>query len=81
MTSVITWVAVFFAVVLMDYVWCLYVQAVATKRLVVASNMSVAIIGLSGYVTTMYIDDVWLLIPAGIGAWIGTAIAVKLQRN
>lgn len=65
-----------FAMILLDLVFAFYVIKTAEKQAVAAGLLSAGIIVLSGYVTRAYVDDKRMLIPAAVGAFVGTAVAV-----
>jgi hypothetical protein len=65
------------AMTLLDLVFALYVIATAEKRTVPAGLLAAAIIVLSVYVTRAYVDDKRMTVPAAIGAFIGTCLAVR----
>lgn len=70
-------VAVFAALFALDFVWARYTHALTGGRAFVAAHYAAAIIVLSGFGITQYASEPILLIPAGLGAWLGTFIAVK----
>lgn len=61
---------------LLDLVFAFYVVETAAKHAAVAGAWAAAIIVLSGFVTRAYVDDKRMLIPAAIGAFFGTFIAI-----
>lgn len=70
-------IAVFFITVALDYVWALYTLATADRRPFVASLCAIGIYALGGMATIGYTSDHWLLIPAVLGCFVGTYIAVR----
>lgn len=74
------WFLVFLAVAVMDFVWALYAKATVAGQAVWASSLSVVIILLSGFSTIEYTREWILLIPAGVGAFVGTLIAMKVKK-
>jgi hypothetical protein len=79
-TGIFEWsefLLVFVAMFLMDFVWARYTAAIARQYAHAASSWAVFIILLSGYVTTSYVGNPWLLVPAGFGAYAGTWAAIK----
>jgi hypothetical protein len=70
-----TWLLVAFGMFALDYVWALYTKAIAAEKPMASANWAVVIIMLSGFVTTAYIHDPWLLTAAAVGAWLGTFAA------
>lgn len=64
---------------LLDLVFAVYVIVTAGHRAGLAGLTAAAIIVLSGYVTRAYVDDRRMLVPAAIGAFVGTFVAVWLS--
>lgn len=61
---------------LCDYVWARYISTVADSQRFEASLWSAVVVVLGALVVTSYVDDRRLILPAGIGAWIGTYLAL-----
>lgn len=74
-------VAVFAAMVAVDYAWARYTVRMVEKKVVGAANWSVAIVGLGAFTTINYVNDKTMLIPAVLGAWVGTALAIKYDKK
>lgn len=68
---------VFMAIFALDFVWARYTYAVTAKSVIKSSLYASGLIVLSGTAAIGYTHDPWLLIPAAMGAFFGTAIAVK----
>jgi NAD/NADP transhydrogenase alpha subunit len=79
--AVIEWALVFAAMFALDYVWARYTAHVADKRAGLAGAWAIGICLLSGFVTTKYVHDAWLLLPAALGAFGGTWAAIEWQRR
>lgn len=62
--------------VLSDWLWATAVRSVATQNSILASNYSCAYAILSGLLVISIVDDWRLIVPYGLGAWIGTYLAV-----
>ena len=77
----ITAIAVFVAVAVLDAFWTKYFLATKNKLAVKAGNYSALIMAFSGLVTRAYNHDGWLLVPAVMGAFVGTYIAVKYHKD
>lgn len=71
------WLTIFLVVAATDVVWAKYTAAIARKERRAASLHAVLIIVFGGFVTTSYVHDLWLLVPAGAGAFFGTWITVR----
>jgi hypothetical protein len=69
--------AVFFAMLALDFVWARYTHAITDRRAYAAAHYGAAIILLSGFGVTQYAGEPILLIPAALGAWLGTFIATR----
>lgn len=69
----------FFGMMILDIAFALYVIAAAANKAHIASLWAVLILLLNGVVILAYIDNNWMLVPAGAGAYVGTFIAIKLS--
>lgn len=74
-------VTVFGVVFALDVVWAKYVAAIASKQPVASAAWSVGTIVLSGVAAVKYVEQPWLLIPAGAAAFASTWIVVTRERN
>lgn len=70
------WLGVFVAVGVVDYIWTVWSAAVARHQATRAALAASALIGCTGVVTTAYVADPWLLVPAALGAFVGTWLSV-----
>jgi len=66
------------AMTCLDLVFAFYVIQTAEKAAYAAGALAAAIIVLSGFVTRAYVDDKRMLIPAALGAFLGTFLAVRI---
>lgn len=73
------WVAVAMAVV--DWAWAQYSMALADRRAFAGSVWAVLILVPSAWTIMSYVHDPRMLIPAAIGAFVGTYISVKFKRK
>lgn len=64
-----------------DYAWTKYTLEVAAKDAVSAGLWSAVIVGCGAFTVVSYTTDRWLLIPALLGAFLGTYIAVKKESK
>lgn len=69
-------VGVFALIVCLDYAWARYNIATADKQPMRAAILAVAIYFLGGLSTISFVDNHIMLIPALLGAFVGTYIAV-----
>lgn len=68
--------AVFLAVALADAAWSLYMLAVAAHRPFAAAGYSAGIVVMGAFVTVAYVKDRRYLLPAALGAFVGTYLSV-----
>lgn len=71
-----TWLAVFTATVIADFLWARWSIACTDTRPIAASIYSSMIVLCSGFTMIEFTRDPWLLIPSALGAAIGTWVAV-----
>lgn len=69
-------VAVFLAVAVADWFWTKYTLAVSAGLALEAGGYSAAIVVVGGFVTLSYVKDRRYLLPAALGAFLGTALSV-----
>ena len=72
---------VFASMFALDFVWAKYTFAMTEKRSFLSGNLAGLIILLSGIATIGYVEDPWMLIPAAMGAWLGTVVAVEMKKQ
>lgn len=77
----ISWLVVFLLTAVVDWLWTFCVQATENKQANRASIGSVALLLCSSLATIAFVEDHWLLIPASLGALVGTQIAVRWRLN
>ena len=71
---------VFSAVAGADLVWTMYNKAVERHSANEAGLLSVCIYALGGITAIEYIKDNWMLVPALLGAFVGTWLGVRVNR-
>lgn len=76
MTFWVQFVLVAVAMAAADWCWTKYMMHASAHRAVPAAWWSAAIIGVSAFTVTSYVEDHRLIIAALIGAWAGTYYAV-----
>lgn len=67
---------IFVATGISDFIWAKYMASIADKSALVAANWSVLVIALGAFIVVSYVEDKRLILPACLGAWIGTYLAV-----
>lgn len=70
------WAAVFAAVAVSDAIWTLWIASVAAHRPIVAGLASAALVLCGAFVTRSYVSDKRYLLPAVLGAYVGTWLSV-----
>lgn len=65
------------AMAVMDWCWTKYMMHAAAKRAAPAAWWSAAIIAVSAFSVTQYVQEPWLIPAALLGAWLGTFYAVQ----
>lgn len=69
--------ASFVGMTVLDFVWAKYTLSVAKRRPAIGGGYAVAIMVFNGLVTLAYVGDPRLLIPAALGAFVGTYVGVR----
>lgn len=78
---ILNMIFIFFVVLVADMLWVHYIDYVATYKPILAANFAVLVYGASSVAIIAYTSDAIYLIPAFVGAWIGTYIIVKLKKR
>lgn len=68
---------VFLAMFIMDMVWTLYIRALAQNKTILASTLSALVYSISALSFVEIVKDTYLLIPAALGAFLGTYSTMK----
>lgn len=69
--------SVFAALFALDFFWAKYTTAITAKRAHLASAYATVLILLSGIAAIVYTAEPVMLIPAMLGAFAGTFVAVR----
>jgi hypothetical protein len=72
-----TWVFVFTATVIADVIWTEWSKAVTAKHAELAGLYAAGIILCGAFVTIEYVRDSSLVLPAALGAMLGTWLSVR----
>jgi uncharacterized membrane protein YfcA len=75
----LTWLQVFFGLVVIDVLYAIYTKQVQKDNAILASLSAAVLYIISGLVVVGFVKDIWLLVPAGLGAFVGTYIGVKIN--
>mgnify|MGYP000163770138 CR=1 FL=1 len=79
MSPVTKWIAVFLSVALADVAWTRYNMAVTRGAPLPAATWSVVILLLGAISFFGYVEDRWMVVPAALGAFVGTYVAMKVK--
>lgn len=71
-----TWLATFVAMVVTDLCWARYIISANDRSPLEASAWAVSLFLLGAFTVLGYTRDRWLLIPATLGAFVGTYFGV-----
>jgi hypothetical protein len=72
---------VFVATMFVDYAWSVYIRSLATTKMLRAAVWSSIIVFAGGFTTIEYISNHWMLIPAMLGAFLGTLLSASLEKK
>lgn len=73
--------SVFFASALNDVFWTKWTTSANNKKAFKTAFYSVFILLSSGFSITQYVENKWFLIPAVLGAFMGTYMTIKLENK
>jgi hypothetical protein len=59
-----------------DYFWAKYISSIAGGNAIVAGTWGAAVVVLGAFIVLSYVHDKRMIVFAGIGAFIGTYLAV-----
>ncbi len=71
----------FWLMVALDYAWGRYTQALTARRASSAATWSVFLFLVGATVTQGYLENQWTLIPAAVGAWVGTWLSARRSNG
>jgi hypothetical protein len=77
---VLNWILVFIATLLVDVAWTRYIAEAAAKKALPAASWSAAIVAFGAFNVVAYQTDRMLIIPAILGAFVGTYVAVWKEK-
>jgi hypothetical protein len=72
-----TFLALFFT----DIFYTYYLRSVQEERALLASTWAVIVFVVASIAVINYTTNHWLLIPAGLGAFCGTFVGMKLRKQ
>lgn len=72
--------AAFLGMALWDFLCAIYVLAVSKRQAVRAGLVAAAMFLVSALVLISVVQDNWLVLPASVGAFAGTFLAIKVVK-
>lgn len=75
------WLQVFFGLMIVDILYAVYTKQVQHNNPLFSALSAVGIYVINAGVVIGFVNDPWLLIPAGLGAFAGTYIGVKINMR
>lgn len=72
--------AAFFGMFFTDIFYTYYLAAIQERNAFASANWAVVVYVIASMLVIGYTSDHWLLIPAILGAWLGTYIGIKLKK-
>ena len=75
-----TYIVTFFAVFFLDIINAWYIKAISDERPFAASSWAVVVTILSSIAVINYVNDHIMLIPALIGAFVGTYVGIVVRK-
>ena len=76
-----SYIITFFAVFLTDIVNTYYIKAIAEDKPLVASTLAALVMLIYSFALVSFVKDINLLIPALLGAFAGTYVAMIIKRK
>jgi len=71
------YIIVFLSMFVVDVFYAIYLKSIENNKPIFASFMAMIVFFVASIATIGYIDNHWLLIPACMGAFVGTWVGVK----
>ena len=72
---------VFLAMIVTDVIWTYYIQTIADKKAAQAAFWSMLVMFTGAYTVVHYVADPVMVIPAGLGAAVGTYLTVRYGKK
>ena len=72
---------VFLLVTIVDFIWARYIAHTAKNNAIKASCYAAILTLMGSVVTIAYVDNHYMIIPAALGALVGTYLSIKLSKK
>lgn len=76
---IVSWIEIFLGMVVIDLIYAIYTKQIQKDNAVFASFSATAIYIINALVVIGFVNNMWLIIPAGLGAFVGTYLGVKIN--
>ena len=70
---------IFFATTFSDILWVFYIRRTGEGKALSAAFFSSILVLVGGLVIVAYVGNQWYLIPAALGAFVGTILTIKFD--
>jgi uncharacterized protein YebE (UPF0316 family) len=74
-------ILIFFALFFTDVFYTFYLRSVQNDKPLMASGWAVVVYIIAAIAVIEYNSNHWLLIPAGVGAFCGTFVGMKIRKK
>lgn len=81
MSLPVLFILVFLGLVAIDFCWTFYIAKVAERKAIQSGAWSAMITLLSAFVVVAYTTNPILIVAAVLGAFVGTVLAVKMNKD
>jgi len=81
MMLLMKYVGVFALVAFLDFMWAQYIKHTAKANALKSASYSMTVYLLGCLVTITYVEDHKMMIPCALGAFAGTYISAKLEKQ
>lgn len=72
---------VFLSTTFTEVLWVFYIRRTTSGKALQAALFSTTLVVVGAYVVISYIENKWYIVPAGLGSFIGTILAVRYDRK
>ena len=74
-------IGIFFAMTFSDLIWVFYIRRINQGKAAQAALTSMIIVILGALIIISYVENIWYLVPAVLGAFTGTFLATKFDTK
>lgn len=81
MEAILPFIAVFIGVFFTDVCWTFYLLKVEERKSFQASTWAMLVYLMGAIIVRSYVENVWLIVPAIFGSFIGTYVVMEYNRK